>query len=52
MHKALAEKSSVPRQVDGNLVSIESMHKSEVQHGQAPTKVLNFFGDNGDGVVQ
>jgi hypothetical protein len=49
MHKVLAKKLSVLGQVDGNLVSIESMHKNEVQHGQAPTKVLEKIGD---GVVQ
>lgn len=52
MHKALAQKLSVLGQVDGNLVSIESMHKSEVQQGQTPTKVLEKIGDDGDGVVQ
>ncbi len=51
MHKALAQKLSVLGQVDGNLVSIESMHKSEVQHDQAPTKALEKNRDNGDGVL-
>jgi hypothetical protein len=51
MHKALAQKLGVLGQVDGNLVSIESMHKSEVQHDQAPTKALEKNRDNGDGVL-
>jgi len=40
MHKALAKNLNVLGQVDGNLVSIESMHKSKVQQGQTPTRVL------------
>jgi hypothetical protein len=52
MHKALAEKFRVLGQVDGNLVSIESMHKSKVHQGQTPTKVIEKIGDDGDGVVQ
>jgi hypothetical protein len=50
--KVLVEKFNVHGQVDGNLVSIESIHKNEVQQGRTPTKVLGKFGDGGDGVVQ
>jgi len=34
MHKAMAKKLKVIMFVDGNLVSLESIHNSEVQQGQ------------------
>lgn len=41
MHKAMAKKLRVIMFMDGNLVSLESIHKSEVQQGQqSPTKVF------------
>jgi hypothetical protein len=53
MHKVMAEKLKVIMFVDGNLVSLESIHKSEVQQGQqSPTRVLqDDVGNGGDGTL-
>ncbi len=53
MHKVMAKKLGVIMLVDGNLVSLESIHKSEVQQGQqSPIGVLkDNVGNGGDGTL-